>query len=136
MRDETKIAPALSVEEWASVQSGGDLRLAAPDTEHEEPSAWANEQGFMGADRHGYAVYVPHAATIALANAALPLSDPRKITRERIEEVKYGAMFAREMGAHFREMGDETVAANREWFGRNLDTFADALASYLPPEGT
>jgi hypothetical protein len=63
------------------------------------------------------------AAEIALANAALPDSDPRKFTREHVTLLHRIASMARDMSA----IGDS-------WDARALDTLAGSLASYLPPE--
>lgn len=61
-------------------------------------------------------------ALIALANAALPADDPRKITREKV-----------------RDLHATLDALERDGFGLNiaipsLRTLAAALESYLPPE--
>lgn len=58
-------------------------------------------------------------ALIALANATLPDSDPRKITREKIAELRDAI---------------EVVANATRDEASNL-AFLDALSSYLPPEG-
>jgi hypothetical protein len=54
---------------------------------------------------------------IALANAALPDSDPRKITREILERI--------------REVVKQSDIA---YESDDVDTFVNALESYLPPE--
>lgn len=60
------------------------------------------------------------AALIALANAALPDSDPRKLTPAKI-------LLLREAVRYF------STTPYREW-SMGLAEFADALESYLPPE--
>lgn len=71
---------------------------------------------------------------IALANAALPDSDPRKITREDVEVLRSAAEdleHACEYGRWCRWCIDHSLGlANRV----RLKRLADALESYLPPE--
>lgn len=57
-------------------------------------------------------------AAIALANAALPDSDPRKITREIVEAIRKA----------YLEFGQTNETTDR------ILEIADALESYLPPE--
>lgn len=62
---------------------------------------------------------------IAFANAALPDSDPRKITRETVATLRNHAYYSKHGDAHGRlAMTADALAA-----------LADALESYLPPEG-
>jgi hypothetical protein len=83
------------------------------------PEQWIEHREALNDDGYGYQA-VPYweglagqAGAIAVANDLLPDSDPRKITRERITLLRDPA---------YRET--EQMA------------FIDALASYLPPEGT
>jgi predicted protein tyrosine phosphatase len=64
------------------------------------------------------------AALIALANAALPDTDDRKITREQIVTIRFLASTSENLGVLVPTRA-HVEAARR---------FADALASYLPPE--
>jgi hypothetical protein len=98
-----RIEPVMTADDWAHALKVG-LR----------------EYDSAVADTPWHCAYV-----IALNNAALPSTDPRKITRERIE--------------HIRDM----LGADSSWTGASDEDFAraqhilDALASYLPPpEGT
>jgi hypothetical protein len=88
-----KIDPALTAEEWAHAMDA-DVRDGLA---YEVCYLWGRSRP---------------AGAIAIANAALPDSDPRKITREKLRLV------GRLMGAH----EDDEKA------------FLDALESYLPPE--
>lgn len=105
-----KIEPALSAEQWA------ELVVELPD-EH----AWT-EPGYLCAndnDRWGTSRVPAHIA-IALANAALPDDDPRKITRKMVT-------------------GLREIASDQPWdegLGLWLNRVADVLESFLPPEGT
>lgn len=59
-------------------------------------------------------------SVIALANAGLPGTDPRKITRELVNALR----------AVSGRLGRSSTAAEVQM----VERFADALASYLPPE--
>lgn len=93
MSQESKVPPALTAEEW-------EYALGQP---------------------HGLLEYLmrPAEAIIASANHALPDDDPRKITREWVEQLRAWA------GVLENDRGD--VA------GADLRSIADALESYLPP---
>jgi len=99
MSETRKIEPALSEQEWAAV-------LETIEIKRERQLAPSADQC---------------AHDIAVANAALPDSDPRKITRATIEDIRSAA---------------EQIQLDPEEYyrGRRLLSFADALASYLPPE--
>lgn len=56
---------------------------------------------------------------VALANAALPDSDHRKITREMVGRLRWAASHAGESNGGAQQC---------------IDAIADALESYLPPE--
>lgn len=62
-----------------------------------------------------------HAGVIALLNSGLPDTDPRKITREWVREIR-GAARDYALPDGFLHSGDV------------LNRIADALESYLPPE--
>ena len=91
------IEPALSAEEWARLQTADYL-------------GFLMETNDEILDRPAQA--------IAVANAALPDTDPRKITREMVATL-------RDVTAPGSASGFETNA--------ELTSLADALESYLPP---
>lgn len=110
MSDE--ITPALSAEEWAQREAvrasteisalDGSVMLVDPDA----PSTVVLAEG------------VP--ALMALANAALPDGDPRKLTREDVALIR---------GERFGGFKDDAPAL---W--RAVDALAAKLAALLPPE--
>jgi hypothetical protein len=105
------IASAMSPEEWTEALSwphGVKDYIVGP------------------ADRVGYGddSCADMARLIALANAALPDTDPRKITRAMVERL-YG------LANVLRDVHRMNIDAEQ------CESLADALASYLPPrEGT
>lgn len=113
---ESKIEPTLTAEEWAAGRvvwrdaevewragESFDISYRIPD---EVPTAQPDDRSSV-------------AQMIAVANAALPDSDPRKITRKTV--------------VMLRESSEDDHAAYVN-FGK-LRALADALESYLPPEG-
>jgi hypothetical protein len=72
---------------------------------------------------------------IAIANAALDDTDPLKITRHRIEAMRYGGRAL--IQAMLREYGPRDtwgdVPLSYEKYGDSMIEFSDALESYLPP---
>jgi hypothetical protein len=105
-----KIEPALSAEEWTT-----------PHATRESGYAAAEPEGLVLAKMPG--AYLGHhvdawdiPTLIALANHALPDSDPRKITRELL--------------ARIREIVSQSDIA---YTSDDVDAFVDALESYLPP---
>jgi hypothetical protein len=88
-----KIEPALSAEEWA--------RLPRQVTHFIEESAGVGD----------------YPAIIAVCNAALPDSDPRKITADQVHCLRIAADALKVTGL----------------LSQSLYRFADALESYLPP---
>jgi hypothetical protein len=73
-----------------------------------------------------------NAAAIAILNAALRDSDPRKITRETIARMREGAAELR--SAELNPRNPQSVIDANHAAGVALDAFADALESYLPQE--
>jgi hypothetical protein len=82
-------------------------------------------------------------ALVALANAALPDTDPRKITRERVKALRAAAFALREqplgvsddwrhMDATWANLGG-AQRARHEASALALSALAAALESYLPP---
>ena len=102
MSDETKVGPALTAEEWKRF----DPKDAAS---HCEANAVAYETDFH--------------VMMAIANAALPDDDPRKITREDVRYLRDTALFLRtRVDEHGDDVGDP-----------NLTALAAKLAALLPP---
>lgn len=96
------IEPALTAEQWADAR-----RVLRTDTE-----AVASRPFDMLVNRVGCA------GIIAAFNDALSDSDPRKINREMIEQLRHVASHAGESSATAQQMGE---------------AIADALETYLPP---
>jgi hypothetical protein len=105
-----KIEPALSAAEFRN-EGMDDPAILGDIRYHDDPRSLAK--------------------IIALSNHLLPDSDRRKITRERLSFVSY-AVIALD-GAMLATRDAEKLAGIRST-QRELQTFADALASYLPPE--
>jgi hypothetical protein len=108
-----KIEPALSVEEWADArdESGGVSESLA----YEVCYLWGRARP---------------AGTIAIANAALPNKDPRKITRAVVANVTFAARALD--GAAL--VADPILRMEISATQLALRALADALQSYLPPE--
>jgi hypothetical protein len=114
------IQPALSAEEWAkNLNDRGGLEIQAFP---EESSISIQDWGAMSGVTVG-SEDLP--ALIALANAALPDSDPRKITREMVDGLRREADRA--------EYADR-VGDNAGMTDLDARRIADVLASYLPLE--
>lgn len=106
-----KIEPALTPDEWrrgekrldqwSRIVGGDDIVIEGPDPQEAVTLRKPNEI----------------AALIALANAALPDNDPRKITREMITKLQM-LLSAFEADDHVHD-----------WY----PAVVDALESYLPP---
>ena len=102
-----EIEPATSAEDWAvHIEAARDAGLSL------QAYLWAGQ--------------AYPARTIALANAALPDSDPRKITRHHVERLRMVAATL-----HMRESG---MAGPMTIVSNELNEIAEALESYLPPE--
>ena len=109
-----RIEPALTPEEWRTAK------------------LWLAGKMIGGKVRGSVVLDLPDKhtpAALALANAALPDTDPRKITREWVADI--------------RERADDLAGEIAEWVGDSprteaqiarLRRIADALESYLPPE--
>jgi hypothetical protein len=113
MTDTPKIAPALTALEW------------------EEALAWPHgllDYLVKPGDAIGYGKDKPEdlRALIALANAALPDDDPRKITRAGVTAMRDDAAKLRARSLN----GDDDLFL----IAWRLSLLADALESYLPPE--
>lgn len=122
------IEPALTSEQWIA-------RVAVDQTR--EDGACYIYDGEFGVGVDTYFMAVNPVEAIALANAALPEGDLRKLTRKRVSDLKDVAGLARDA---LRVYGPESLWGN---VPRTLaamidrtEALADVLASYLPPEGT
>lgn len=82
----------------------------------------------VGMDHVSYSLKCDLPRLIALANAALPDPDPRKITREWIEVIRAAARDA------VCGIEDASLVQAAERHAMALTAIADALESYLPPE--
>jgi hypothetical protein len=102
-----RIEPALTAEEWASIQAGNGIPYMT------RCSVVDDLRGLDDGDTH---------AAIAYANHLLPDSDPRKITREMVDDLRMAASGLR----HEYGSVDEDAAS--------VDRVSDVLESYLPPE--
>ena len=119
MSDETKIAPALTPEEWARAGNAQELSFGA--------DGWVTAKASRTDAYRDGALNVKASdrlpALIALANAALPDDDPRKITREWIDRMRRASAYCYGLA----EPGDTIL-------GAAMAIYADALESYLPLE--
>jgi hypothetical protein len=117
------IEPALTAEEWATGPRRARVEIAMSQSDGgivqiREPEQFGRERPRQQASVEGDDL----PALIALANAALPDTDPRKITRAMVEDIRHAAAEV----ATFHPQLDRLAAA--------LDRHADALESYLPPD--
>jgi hypothetical protein len=96
------ITPALTLEEWTAWHSPNDPPISERGVSY--IGEWADS----------------YPALIALANAALPGDDPRKITRSTVIDLRMAASSLR------HECGQEDEDA------ANLERIASALAAFLP----
>jgi hypothetical protein len=121
-----KIAPALTAEEWADVQSYEIGRAVFRGAVYASPLDAGKRVRFGGGDHDGL-IEVEHTEApfvIALANAALPDGDPRKITRHTLWIIRA-----------LRE--DAYIDAQHPGalrFEAEVQRLLAALESYLPPE--
>jgi hypothetical protein len=107
-----RIEPALTAEEWASIQAGNGIPYMT------RCSVVDDLRGLDDGD-------MP--AAIAYANHLLPDSDPRKITRRWVERLE---RYAQELSDEADQSEDEETI---EW-AEAVSQMAEALDSYLPPE--
>jgi hypothetical protein len=133
------IGPVLTAEEWAEVR--------APNAGMQDGNlAQSFERGSSYIDTHFWDDEQRKSAPIliALANAALPDTDPRKITREWVKALRAAAFALREqplgvsddwrhMDATWANLGG-AQRARHEASALALSALAAALESYLPPE--
>jgi hypothetical protein len=99
------IEPALSAEAWADVEAGNGIPYAYGSSILDELLM------LEGRD-------IP--AAIAYLNHELPDSDPRKITRQMVDRIRGAA---------------DALSIQYSAMDVALTTIADALESYLPPDG-
>jgi hypothetical protein len=136
-----KLESVLSAEQWRTLASHAGIRieeLSRPRSlsySHDLDDdgrgvAVGDEQGAHGLFRASSVRQL-----IAVANSALPDSDPRKITRERVQRVRDFLKTSAE-----GQSADISIANERPWakqFRDDMDfarTLLDALESYLPPD--
>jgi hypothetical protein len=116
-----RIEPALTPEEWAAgMKALGAVRADSVFLNRSENAVYfgiRSHDTWRGEPYTGAVVASKRsmAAVIAIANAALPDDDPRKITWEKIDA------------------WIDTCDAVGAWENATIRTFANALASYLPP---
>ena len=127
MSDEAKIKPALSDAEWkrASIEPGVRAALAFPSRNTSK-------------SRPERSIKVPAdqaARVVAIANASLADTDPRKITRGKVDALTHV------IRAHRRDLKEKygleetwnEVARGHAGYASQLDRLAEALEAYLPP---
>lgn len=123
------IEPVLTPDEWERRAFGegppfGDqARLGDPD----------RHRLFVADDLNSFDGEEIH-KLIALANAALPDYDSRKITRTLVNALRFGAKALRAQGDRLIEVGISNGIQLCQ--AESIEKVADALESYLPPEGT
>jgi hypothetical protein len=116
-----RIEPALTPEEWEEARTKGPLRPDADD--------WY-QFTMSGRPSAGHAV-----KSIAVLNDALPADDQRKITRQRLWDLREVAALARDALAPYGpEATWGTVPRTLSAMIRRVEAFELALESYLPPE--
>lgn len=123
MSEPEKIEPALTAEEWAK-KASGDFSIDGTQLWGQDEQRWGN-------------CWIDAAKAIALANAALSDSDPRKITREwvRLLTKINGAADQFDAAADgCDEAGEQRDAVAWRKDADLARSIADALESYLPPE--
>jgi hypothetical protein len=113
------IEPALTAEEWLSRQASVDHGFVRLDGDAPVLETFDYRDGSTTG------LYLEHdlAIVIALANAALPNEDPRKITHDDVFVLRQLPAFMRGLG-----MGNDP-----EGGARAVTALAAKLASYLPP---
>lgn len=118
--NDVKIEPALTAEEWRDAlldEEGEPSKLPSPGLVYE-----LSYLGWVPTERRT-------AAAISILNAALPDSDPRKITPEMV-------FCLREVVANFRAAYETAGGINPQiaaQYAPAVEQLADALESYLPP---
>lgn len=126
-----RIPIALTVEEWGAMRVefvGLPDLVFHDDGDGMELVACGDDGSALEKWKFNVAPDIDLPALIALANAALPDDDPRKITREWVREICYAAEAAA-WGDGAQNESDRQAAAA-------LNAIAAALESYLPPEDT
>jgi len=127
--------PALSAEEWE------DPKISLPPTFDPAEGATLYRGDDRGLVREAgdswYSSIVPPELApkmIALLNASLPDSDPRKITREMVADLRLAYVGAAHLARHHQEAGDEPERQRQVALAKRCALYAGALKSYLPPE--
>ena len=118
-----KIKPALTAEEWSTLKDGYYVELSGCRIGIDTDGLDVRGR-FMGEEATVPRECAP--ALMALANAALPDDDPRKITREDVAA-------CRAFDFNFWGMESDSVEVRRADCER-LQLLAAKLAALLPPE--
>ena len=124
MPDETTtVPPALTAEEWERgyVDLGGQWDLGSFGVDRGALYVSLDTQGDSGTVDRSFSAD-QSAALMALANAALPDGDPRKLTARAVDDLRYA----------WRVVAMDSRAAD---VAERLRALADTIAALLPPEG-
>jgi hypothetical protein len=129
--------PALTAEEWKEKSVRHHRATELDDYYRQHPGVWLNDRNALCTSYAGGALTysevrepIDLVAVIALANAALPDDDPRKITRRdvrRCNDIADGLEREYAAGRAFEALGSSAIVD--EW-----RTLAARLVAYLPPE--
>lgn len=125
-----KIEPALTESQWEARNRGDQIMhpLGAPDVRWNQMSRSVT----IGPPVGGASLYAADAPKwIALLNAALPDTDPRKITREWTHNLRTVADFLEHLSID--ESANLIAWEERGHAAIRLREYAAALESYLPP---
>lgn len=114
-----KIEPALSAFQWSTVRNEDGVIYVSPPQGTNDGVNWLAKLSTDRAPQY-----------LAIANAALPDSDRRKITRERIAAARKALN-----QSDYIPNSDEELGADGEWPAvSDAEQLLRALESYLPPE--
>lgn len=135
-----RIEPALTAEQWSDLARVEGCRVSDfdgtftatfthPFDEHGRGIALSDDASLISVFHAE-----PVRAIIALANAALPDSDPRKITREWVNAIRNASPSLPTPRNNTEWVTTGQALATAEAHRAVLDLIADALESYLPPQ--
>lgn len=117
MASETTIGPALTADEWVRADQHARDAANYPAADNRRVMA---DLAWVGGRVD---------AVMALANAALPDGDPRKLTRETVRAMRAAAKV---VAGQASGMAGASRAAY-DGIARDLEAAADAIAALLPP---
>ena len=135
------IAPALSADEWLGHPVDVGVGLVKLYLDDDSTHATADTEALGYGPRYLRAIWksardeqtLSHMpAIIALANAALPDDDPRKLTRAKVGMLR---VVADVLEALTHDTDVRAAGVERLMAVAYLRDHANALESYLPPEG-